>query len=151
MAEVLDPKDRLDDLLFIARHLIEILEQENIALEKDRMDLIHQSLDQKTKLSRAYEIRVIGLQQSGQDFSDIEPVLVEELKQQSDRLQELVEINERELKIKLDVGKMYVDVIAESVKSATPSAGTYGSRGATDKLASGEKVKSAPIAIDENL
>jgi hypothetical protein len=150
MAEILEAKDRIDDLLFIAGHLIDLLEKENLALKQSRIDLVQDSIDQKVKLSRAYEIRVLGMKKSDQDLSDIEPALLEELKNQSKRLQELVEINAKELKISLDTSKMFMGIVADSVKASTPSAGTYGANG-SDGVAHGANAKSASLAIDENL
>ena len=150
MAEVLDPKSRVDDLLFIAGHLIDLLETENIALKASKLDVIESLIEQKTKLSRAYEMRVLGMQKSEQNFADIDPVLIEELKTQSARLQELVEVNAQELEISIATGKRYMEVVAESVKQSTPSAGTYGSNGAKGHEAQ-EKVKPSSLAINENL
>ena len=150
MAEVLDSKSRVDDLLFIAGHLIDLLETENIALKASKLDVVESLIEQKTKLSRAYEMRVLGMQKSEQDFSDVEPVLIEELKTQSARLQELVEINAQELEISIATGKRYMEVVAESVKQAAPSAGTYGSNG-TKSHDVQEKAKPSSLAINENL
>lgn len=151
MVEVLDPKTRVDDLLFIASHLIDILEQENTALAHNRVDVVNELVEQKVKLSRAYEIRVMGLEHSGQDFAGVEPALIQELKDQSERLQALVEINAKELKVGIETGRRYMDVLAESVKTATPSAGTYSANGKTAFASLGKKAKSAAVAVDENL
>ncbi|HEY9164308.1 MAG TPA: hypothetical protein VIN57_06830, partial [Magnetovibrio sp.] len=77
MVEVLDAKTRISDLLFIATHLIDVLEQENAALAHNRVDAVRNLLDQKTKLSRAYEIRVLGLIKSPDDLDDVEPAEIE--------------------------------------------------------------------------
>jgi len=151
MVEVLDPKTRVDDLLFIASHLIDILEQENTALAHNRVDVVNELVDQKVKLSRAYEIRVMGLEHSSQDFAGVEPALIQELKDQSDRLQALVEINAKELKVGIETGRRYMDVLAESVKTATPSAGTYSANGSSALASLGKKAKSASVAVDEKL
>jgi len=151
MAEILEVKDRVDDLLFIATHLIEILEKENKALSQGDINLVQELVDQKVKLSRAYEIRVLGMQQSDQDYSEVDPALIEELKTLSTRLQELVEINANELKINIEVGKRYMDAVAQGVKAATPNAGTYGAKGTSGVDALGSKATTASIAIDENL
>lgn len=151
MAEVLDEKTRIEDLIFIAGHLIEILEQENTALAHNRLEVVDELLDQKIRLSRAYEIRGIGLRNSDCNFNDVDPALIKELKVQSERLQALVEINARELKIGVEVGRRYMDVLAESVKTATPSAGTYGANGTSAFAALGNKAKSPSVAIDKNL
>jgi len=151
MAETLDAKTRVDDLLFIAAHLIDILEQENTALTHNKIDVVGDLLEQKIKLSRAYEIRVIGMEQSGQTLAGIEPALIEDLKQQSARLQSLVESNARELKVGIETGKRYMEALADGVKAATRNAGTYGANGTSGYAALGTKAQSSSVAIDENL
>ncbi|MBL4691837.1 MAG: hypothetical protein JKY92_00710 [Magnetovibrio sp.] len=151
MAEILDPKDRIDDLLFIAGHLIDILEQENAALAKNDLAVISTLVDQKTKLSRAYEIRVLGMEKSDQGIASVEPALIEKLKIQSEHLQGLVETNERVLKVNIETGKRFMTIVADSVRSSTPTAGTYGSNGKSDAPLNSTKTRSASIAIDENL
>lgn len=151
MAEVLDSQTRVDDLLFIAGHLIDVLEQENVALTHNRMDLMHGLVEQKVKLSRAYEIRVLGLAKVPDSLSGVEPALVEELKRQASRLEELIEVNARELSIGIETGRRFMDVLSESVKNATPTAGTYGATGASGMDAMPKNIKTASLAIDEQL
>jgi|GEM_PF-868756 len=151
MAEVLEAKERIDDLLFIAQNLIKILEQENKALTEGRNNVVQDLLEQKIKLSRAYEIRVLGMDQPDQDYSEVDPILMEKIKDLSLRLQELVEINANELKINIEVGKRYMNVVASSLKAATPSAGTYGARGIPEQDAHVNKAKMSSFSIDENL
>ena len=151
MAEVLDPQTRMDDLLFIAGHLIDVLEQENDALERNRYDQLRELVDQKTRLSRAYEIRVLGLAKTPDALEGVDQVLIDELKQRGDRIQELIEINARELSINIQVGRRFMEVLSETVKDATPTAGTYGANGAAGATALSKNTKSASVAIDEQL
>ena len=151
MTEVLDPQTRVDELLFLAGHLIEILERENAALESNRIDTVRELVEQKTMLSRAYELRVLGMEQAGQDLSEIDSDQIEELKAQSDRLQELVEINANHLRIGIESGMRFMDVLSDAVKSASHSAGTYGANGGTDAPLIGKQNTNASIAIDEKL
>lgn len=151
MSEVLDPQTRVDELLFLAGHLIEILERENAALEDRHIDTVKELVEQKTMLSRAYELRVLGMEQSGQDLSGIDPDQIEQLKAQSEQLQALVEINAKHLKIGLDTGMRYMEVLSEAVKTASNTAGTYGRDGGTDAPVIGKQASNASIAIDEQL
>lgn len=151
MAEVLDSQTRIDDLLFITSHLIDILEQENTALAHNRIDLVHSLVDQKTSLSRAYEIRVLGLTKSMDGFDGIDPALLEKLKQQGVRIEELIEVNAKELNIGIEVGRRFMDVLSESVKTATPSAGTYSASGVSGIDAVPRHLKTSSIAINEQL
>lgn len=151
MAEALDSQTRIDDLLFITNHLIEILEQENVALAHNRIDLVRSLVDQKTSLSRAYEIRVLGLTKSMDGFDGIDPALLEKLKQQGARIEELIEVNAKELNIGIEVGRRFMDVLSESVKTSTPSAGTYSASGASGVDAAPRHLKTSSIAINEQL
>ncbi len=151
MAEALDAQTRVDELLFIARHLIGILEQENTALAHNHFNKVNDLLDQKTKLSRAYEIRVLGFERADAPLDGIEPELIEALKSQSIRLQGLIEDNARELRIGIETSKRFMDVLAQSVKEATPDVGTYGACGRTGLDARAQNRSAAALAIDENL
>lgn len=151
MAKTLDSQTRIDDLLFITSHLIDILEQENAALAHNRIDLVHSLVEQKTSLSRAYEIRVLGLTKSMDGFDGIDPAQLEKLKQQGTRLEELIEVNAKELNIGIEVGRRFMDVLSESVKTATPSAGTYSASGVSGIDALSKHLKTSSIAINEQL
>lgn len=151
MSEVLDPQTRVDELLFLADHLIDLLERENAALARQDLGPVREMVEQKTMLSRAYELRVIGMEQSGQDLSDIDPEQIEELKERSQRLEELLEINAKELKIGLETGRRFMEVLADTVKTAEHPAGTYNNNGGTDKPLIGKTSSNASIAIDEKL
>lgn len=151
MAKVLDPQTRIDDLLFIASHLVELLEQENVALAHNRIDVIHELVDQKVKLSRAYEIRVLGLEKSPNSLDGIDEAQIEELKRYGDQIEELIEVNAKELSINIDVGNRFMAVLTESVKVATPSAGTYDSTGSAGMNASSRNKQIASLAINKQL
>lgn len=151
MAEALDAQTRVDELLFIAGHLIGILEKENAALVHNHFDVVNTLLDQKTKLSHAYEIRVLGFEHAEDPLEGIEPKIISELKAQGIRLQELITVNVRELKIGIETSKRFMDVLAQSVKNATFDVGTYGACGRTGPDASPQNRNAAALAIDENL
>lgn len=151
MTEVLDPQTRVDELLFLGSHLIELLERENVALANQDLGPVREMVEQKTMLSRAYELRVLGMEQSGQDFSDIDPDQIAALKAQSERLEELVEINAKNLKIGLETGRRFMEVLADTVKTAEHPAGTYNNNGGTDTPLIGKQTTTASVAIDENL
>ncbi|MFC1674116.1 hypothetical protein ACFL12_08310 [Pseudomonadota bacterium] len=142
---------RVDELLFITSHLIEILERENAALALGQHASVADLIEQKTKLSRAYEIRVLGMAQADEDYTEVEPALLEALKQQGERLNELMEVNARELSIGIDTSRRFMEVLSQSVKNATPTAGTYGANGASGVDAMPQKGHAASVAIDEQL
>ena len=147
----MDAATRIDDLMFITSHLIEILERENAALELNHMDVVAELVEEKTKLSRAYEIRILGMEHAEEDYSEVDPALIEALKHQGDRLNALMEINARELSIGIQTSRRFMEVLSNSVKNATPNAGTYGANGAAGMDAMPKNGKTASVAIDEQL
>lgn len=151
MAEVLEAKERVDDLMFIAGHLIEILEKENRALQEHDYEVVRSLIEQKTKLSRAYEIRVLGMEKTKQNFDGIEAAVIDQLKQQSVNLQTLVETNAKMLEVNIKTGKLYMNVLADSVKSSSTNADTYSSKGLSSDDTMNAKNNGASFAIDENL
>ncbi|MBL4615580.1 MAG: hypothetical protein JKY27_11995 [Magnetovibrio sp.] len=146
----MDAAKRIDDLLFITTELIELLEQENAALLNKDLAVINQLLDRKLALSRAYEIRFFGLKNSEDDMSEIDPALIEVLKERSVRLDQLVDINSKALKVGVETGKRFMSVLSESVKTATPSAGTYGADGMAG-ASSRPSAQTASVAYDKVL
>lgn len=151
MVEVLDAQTRINDLLFIAGHLIDVLEKENAALAHNRVEVVRDLLEQKTKLSRAYEIRVLGLVRSPDDLDGVERAELEELKRLGDRIQELVEVNAHELSINITVGRHFMEALTDSVKETTPTAGTYNATGTTGWDAVSKHTKTTSLAINEQL
>ncbi|PHS78757.1 MAG: hypothetical protein COB59_05450 [Rhodospirillaceae bacterium] len=151
MAEILEAKERVDDLVFIAGHLIEILEKENLALQEHDYEVVRSLIEQKTKLSRAYEIRVLGMEKSEQKLNGIDAAVIDHLRQQSIKLQTLVETNAKMLDVNIKTGKLYMNVLADSVKSSSRNADTYSSRGFSSDDSMNGKNNGASFAIDENL
>lgn len=146
----MDANKRIEDLLFITTELIDLLEQENIALNTNNLVLVNSLLDRKIALSRAYEIRFFGMQNSEGDLNEVEPEMLKTLKEQSFRLDQLVEINTKTLKIGVETGKRFMGVLSESVKTATPSAGTYGANGVTGASSKPAK-QTASVAFNKVL
>lgn len=151
MAEVLDPQTRVDDLFFIAENLIDTLEKENAALERNQLGVVLELAEQKERLSRAYEVRVYGLQQSDAPFEGVDPEQMQELRELSTRLEDLVETNSRVLNVELQASRRFMDVLAQSVQAASVTTGAYGSNGAADAASAAPNAKRTAIAIDENL
>lgn len=147
----MDPQTRIDDLLFIVTNLNEVLQLENEALEQGRHGQVSELVEQKVKLSRAYEVRVLGMKYADDSYVGVAPVALASLKEQGERLNALIEINERELSIGLETSRRFIEVISDTVKAETPSAGTYGCDGAVGLTGPANRKKTASIAINKEL
>ena len=147
----MDARERIEDLMFITTELTQLLERENAALNDQNLDVINEHLDRKIALSRAYEIRFFGLDKSEDDLSEVDPILIEELKAQSSRLDQLVNINEQALSIGVSTGQRFMDVLSEAVQSAAPDAGTYGATGEAGGSVRKKTKQGSSVAFDKVL
>lgn len=147
----MEATERVQDLLFITTELNNLLEKENAALRIKDMGVINELLDRKMALSKAYEIRYFGLQQSEEGFSGVDSALIEQLKEQSTRLDRLVEINAKTLHVGVSAGQHFMNILADSVQTATPNAGTYGANGQSGVRPGDVKKQCSSIAFDREL
>lgn len=149
----MDARKRIDDLLFIASNLAELLEEENAALQNNRFDVVQKLLESKTALSRAYEIRVFGMKKEEDRslYDDDDLIAVEQLRSVGKRVAELIVENERMLKIGLEVSRRFMDCVASSVKQAKPGTGAYTSNGIIGATGSASAKQAPSLALDEVL
>lgn len=149
----MDASKRIEDLLFIASKLADLLEEENAALKNNRFDIVQKLLESKTALSRAYEIRVFGMKREEDRslYDEDDLVTIEQLRDVGARVAELVSENERMLKIGLEVSRRFMDCVATSVKEAKPGTGAYTSNGIVGATGSAAKKQAPSLALDEVL
>jgi len=128
---MMDPNNRIEDLILITDRLVDILTRENDALNNHRNDELRGILDEKVTLSRVYETRMQVLADHPELLEDIDTDLRERLGALARQVDELVQENGKLLKIAISVSRRTVELIADAVRDATPSAGTYGAKGTT--------------------
>lgn len=137
---------RLEDLIVITSHLAELLEKENTALREHHPQEIAAYMEEKDKLARTYEKRIKSLREHPQLLAEADGELKERLKLIGDKVRDLMEENARLLKIALDVGRRFMDSVAEAVKTASRRTGTYGANGSV-----GGAQKNAPRTLSMSL
>jgi flagellar biosynthesis/type III secretory pathway chaperone len=148
----MDTGKRLDDMLFIVNSLIDLLTEENAALEADQLDVVNGLLERKNKLCRAYEIRVFGLKQGeNEEFSDDDLAKVATLRELAPQIDELIVQNERKLGIGLEVRRRFMDAVANAVKKSTPGTGAYAPNGTSDAQTYSARTNAPSLALDEVL
>ena len=148
----MDTGKRLDDMLFIVDSLIELLTEENAALETNRLDIVNGLLERKSKLCRAYEIRVFGLKQAeGEEYAEEDMAKVERLRELAPQIDELIVKNERKLGIELEVRRRFMDAVASAVKKSAPGTGAYAPNGKTDAQTYSARTNAPSLALDEVL
>ena len=145
---------RLDDMLFIVNSLIDLLTEENAALENNQLNVVNGLLERKNKLCRAYEIRVFGLKQGEgeeEQYSEEDMAKVETLRELAPIIDELIVKNERKLGIELEVRRRFMDAIANAVKQNAPGTGAYAPNGTADAQTYSARTNAPSLALDEVL
>jgi len=151
----MDAGKRIDDLLFITNGLADLLEQENAALQSNRLDIVQSLLERKTTLSRAYEIRVFGMKQELEHeqvpYDEEDLANIDRLTEVGQRVAILIEENEKLLKVALEVSRRFMACVAESAKHAAPGTGAYSAKGDVGPNASAVQKQATSMALDETL
>ncbi len=147
----MDTTQRINDLILIATEFADVVAAVNETLKNNNAKQVEALFQRKDSLSRAYESHVKGLANiSREDMAKIDEELRGRLTAAGKKLEKVIEENTQLLKIALDIHHKVVDAIAEAVRDATPSAGTYGANGSTGY--SGHAApKSASFTLNETL
>ncbi len=148
----MDMKQRVDDLIVIARRLVEIIEAENKALRAHKPAEIAACVTDKTSLSRAYESRMRGLIENHAELAEVDPAMREKLHDLGQRLKTLTDENGRLLKVALAAHNEFVGAVAQAVRQSSAGPGLYSRKGTTAVARGGrEKQRAQPVSLDRTL
>ena len=147
----MDPNNRLNDLILITERLAELLQRENKALHLRRTRDVHSLLDEKATLSRVYETRYKAVAEHPNIIAGADIDLRERLLAMGNRVQSLFDENARLLETAISANRRVVDLIAKAVQDQQPSAGVYGSHGATSRAGSNAAAQRVAFSVDQNL
>ena len=128
----MDASKRISDLVEIGRNLLDLLGEENKALRGNDYHRVHDFVQRKTDLIRAFETRFEGLSEhaSEDDMAEVDNLLRDDLRQIGKTLDEMIKENSKLLLIAMEVQRRVIDSIAEAVKTAHKGPGTYSASGA---------------------
>ena len=145
---------KINDLIFIAGRLAGLLETENRALLKHRVADVKPLLEEKTKLCRAYESRVLALNKLSEtpdQFKSVDRDLIERLHGMGEKIQSLIGENSRLLKVSIEANKRVLDAVAEAIKESGNAAGIYTARGAVEPGNTKAAAQTTPISVNRSL
>lgn len=145
---------KVNYLIPIATRLKGLLEAENRALREHRSADVKLLLEEKNSLCRAYESRVLALNELSKEpeqFEGVDRDLIERLHGLSEEVQLLVEENSRLLKVSIEANKRVLDAVAEAIKESGASAGIYTARGAVDPGNTTAASQTTPISVNRSL
>lgn len=147
----MDMKQRVDDLIVISGRLAELLARENEALRQRQSQVVAGLLDDKAKLSRAFETRVQGLVEQAAKIAEVDAEARDRLRTLGAKVRELMAENGRLLKVAIEAHNRVVGLIAEAVKSSAPGPKTYSASGATAPRSRGAAAQVAPVSVNRSL
>lgn len=147
----MEPDNRIQDLILITERLVDVLERENDALSNQRNSELRDILDEKVTLSRVYESRMQVISEKPEILESVDGELRDELRELGIKVNDLITENAKLLKIAMTVSRRVVELIAEAVRDASPSAGTYGAKGTTDSGIANAESKRPSFSLDQIL
>lgn len=147
----MEPKNRIGDLILITERLLEVLSQENTLLKERKHGDLHEILDDKVTLSRIYETKMQVISEKPELLHDADLDIREQLHELGLQVNDLIVENGALLKVAMAANQRVVNLIAEAVKEATPSAGTYGAKGTTASGNSTAESQSASFSLNQVL
>ena len=147
----MDATKRINDLIAITGHLVELLTQENAALRAKRHEDVAALLEKKASLGRAYESRIQGLVEKPDTLAQVDQALRQRLRGLGETMHRLMEENEQFLKVAITVARRVVESVSEAVKSSQPGPGTYSANGAVGVPSNGAAPRNLSISVDQSL
>ena len=147
----MDATNRINDLIAITGHLVELMTQENAALRAKRPEDVATLLEKKVSLGRAYESRIQGLVEKRDSLAQVDQALRQRLRGLGEKMHGLMEENARLLKVAIEVGRRVVESVSEAVKSSQPGPGTYSATGAVGTPSNGAAPRNLAISVDQSL
>lgn len=127
----MDMTERVNDLIFICERMIDILTIENQALIDQEPQRMKERLDEKTQLSLFYERHMKSIQRRPDCLKGMDEGLMENLRELSSEMQELLEENGRLLKVAMESNRRVMLRVADAAKEHVPHSGTYAPNGTT--------------------
>ena len=147
----MDATNRINDLIAITGHLVELMTQENAALRAKRPEDVATLLEKKVSLGRAYESRIQGLVEKRDSLAQVDQALRQRLRGLGEKMHGLMEENEQFLKVAITVARRVVGSVSEAVKSSQPGPGTYSATGAVGAPSNGAAPRNLAISVDQSL
>ncbi|MCH8214296.1 MAG: hypothetical protein IIC54_09545 [Proteobacteria bacterium] len=147
----MDTTNRINDLIAITGHLVDLLTQENAALRAKRHEDVAALLEKKASLSRAYESRVQGLVEKPDSLAQVDQALRQRLRGLGEKMHGLMEENAQFLKVAITVARRVVGSVSEAVKSSQPGPGTYSANGTVGTPGNGAAPRNLAISVDQSL
>jgi len=121
---------KIADIIDIVYNFIDLLEEENEAIEDGNMDIVKELSDQKIHIANIYRSHVAYVIKNRDYVKELESEEKDELKEASLQLDELIKENAKLLEVKMNVTESVIDTIVNySKKHNELNSTSYSSKG----------------------
>ncbi|MHC8509148.1 MAG: hypothetical protein ACYYKD_07070 [Rhodospirillales bacterium] len=120
---------KVQDLAAIAGKLVDVLRRENEALRENSITDYNLLVDEKTALTRMFEVRVVSLSGRKADLSELNPEMRGKMRDLTQGVSALIEENGRRLHAAIDANKRVVEMVRGAVKENAPGPSVYSANG----------------------
>lgn len=124
-----DPAERAETMLHVTDRLCAILTDENRHLSERRYTGIAETIEEKDRLCRAFELLIKRTNKHPEEFAALDEATRQTIRNRAERLQELIDENAKALKTAIDVHELLMKNIAEAAMECSPQSGAYSDRG----------------------
>ena len=139
--------DRPADILLIMHELSQVLQTENDALTRHDHTTIHNVMERKRSLTRAYLEHMVTLHRNPDLLQSFPPERAEELKQAGEMLEDVSRKNEALLKAEITAANMFIGAVTDAVRDIKEdSQSSYNDTGRLD----GTQAENRRLAIALN-
>ena len=147
----METKEKITNLLSVTQRLSAILVKENAALAKHRPDLIGPSVEEKQRLSKAYELLAKSLEGCGEEVKELDAAIRERLTSAIEKLDELSVENAKQLKIGIEASQRVLSAIAKAAQTTMPQNNAYGRNGVVGPTPAQSLAHRMPLSVNQTL
>lgn len=125
----MDMNEKVETLMTVIERLCGVIESENAHIGSRKFKAIGETIEEKDKLCRAFELLVRGLSKDKHSLHETEEGMRETLKLCGERLDELVGSNAKALKTAIQANERLMKAVKNAAIECTPNAGNYSKSG----------------------
>lgn len=147
----MNPEERINQLVTVARKFSEFLDQENEMLGKSATKITKEHIEQKDFLARTYEGYVKGLTEYREEMTKLDPKMRKIALEVGDELKEKIAKNVIRLRARYEANMMLVESYAKAVNETSVGSGIYADTGKIMKGTTNGKKRPRAATLNQSL
>lgn len=147
----MDINEKISNLLTVTQRLVSILERENAALAQYKPGMIAPTVEEKGKLSKAYELLSKSLIQDGEAIKEVDEARRLRLGELVAKLDTLADENSRRLRIAIEASQRALSAVAKAAKENMTQQTGYGRNGTLGTASQQGAPNASPLSFNQVL